>query len=100
MQISSLQSSSAVQSLGRTPSNKNSAPAQSSTSTSGVADQLDLSAEAQALGDSGSIGRTQAPAAGIRSDRVNAIRQAIADGTYETPEKMSAALDRMLDSFA
>ncbi|NBX29668.1 flagellar biosynthesis anti-sigma factor FlgM [bacterium] len=34
----------------------------------------------------------------IRFDRVNAIRAAIADGTYETPEKLDAALDRLLDT--
>jgi negative regulator of flagellin synthesis FlgM len=34
----------------------------------------------------------------IRFDRVNAIRAAIADGTYETPDKLDAALDRLLES--
>ena len=33
----------------------------------------------------------------IRFDRVNAIRAAIADGSYETPEKLDIALDRLLD---
>jgi negative regulator of flagellin synthesis FlgM len=33
----------------------------------------------------------------IRFDRVNAIRAAIADGTYETPDKLDIALDRLLD---
>jgi hypothetical protein len=28
---------------------------------------------------------------------VNAIRAAIADGSYETPEKLDLALERMLD---
>ena len=37
-------------------------------------------------------------AADIRFDRVNAIRAAIADGTYETPDKLDAALDRLLES--
>ena len=35
--------------------------------------------------------------ADIRFDRVNAIRAAIADGSYETPEKLDLALDRLLD---
>jgi negative regulator of flagellin synthesis FlgM len=35
--------------------------------------------------------------ADIRFDRVNAIRAAIADGSYETPEKLDAALDRLLE---
>ena len=33
----------------------------------------------------------------IRLDRVNAIRAAIADGSYETPEKLDLALDRLLE---
>ena len=33
----------------------------------------------------------------IRQDRVAAIRAQIAAGTYETPEKLDAALDRLLD---
>lgn len=33
----------------------------------------------------------------IRFDRVNAIRAAIADGSYDTAEKLNVALDRLLD---
>ena len=33
----------------------------------------------------------------IRFDRVQAIRTAIADGSYETPEKLDLALERLLD---
>ena len=33
----------------------------------------------------------------IRFDRVNAIRAAIADGSYETPEKLDLALERLLE---
>ena len=33
----------------------------------------------------------------IRLDKINSIRSAIADGSYETPEKLDAALDRLLD---
>jgi negative regulator of flagellin synthesis FlgM len=36
----------------------------------------------------------------IRFDRVNSIRAAIAYGSYETPEKLDAALDRLLDSLS
>lgn len=36
----------------------------------------------------------------VRSDRVAALRAAIADGTYETPDKLDAALSRMLDEIA
>ncbi len=33
----------------------------------------------------------------IRQDRVDALRQAIASGVYETDEKLSGALDKLLD---
>lgn len=33
----------------------------------------------------------------IREDRVNALRAAIAAGTYETSDKLDAALSRLLD---
>jgi negative regulator of flagellin synthesis FlgM len=33
----------------------------------------------------------------IRQDRVSQIRQQIAEGTYETPEKLQIALERLLD---
>ena len=36
----------------------------------------------------------------IRIDRVAEIRRQIADGVYETPEKIDAALDRILDQYA
>jgi anti-sigma28 factor (negative regulator of flagellin synthesis) len=35
--------------------------------------------------------------ADIRLDRVNAIRAAIADGSYETADKLDIALDRLLE---
>jgi negative regulator of flagellin synthesis FlgM len=38
-----------------------------------------------------------ADAGEIRQDLVNRIRAQIADGTYETPEKLGAAVDRLLD---
>jgi negative regulator of flagellin synthesis FlgM len=36
----------------------------------------------------------------VRGDRVAAIRAAIADGTYETPAKLDAALDGLLNEIA
>ena len=35
--------------------------------------------------------------ADIRLDRVNALKAAIADGSYETADKLDIALDRLLD---
>ena len=66
------------------------------TSSSAVpVDQLDISPEAQL------ISQTQAAESNqIRSDRVETIRTEIASGQYETPEKMEAALTRLLDELA
>ena len=36
----------------------------------------------------------------IRHDRVNAIRAQLAAGTYETADKLSTALDRVLNELA
>jgi negative regulator of flagellin synthesis FlgM len=36
----------------------------------------------------------------IRHERVAAIRQQIAQGVYETPEKLEIALDRLLDEMS
>ena len=38
--------------------------------------------------------------ADVRQDRVAQIRQAIAEGSYETEERLSAALDSFLDEIA
>lgn len=35
----------------------------------------------------------------IRIERVAELRRQIADGSYETPEKLDAALDRLLDEW-
>ena len=59
-------------------------------------DQLDLSQGASSVNRLGA----PSPVAGngeIRIDRVAEIRRQIADGSYETPEKLDAALERMLD---
>jgi len=62
-------------------------------------DHLDLSSTATGVNR---LNATTAIAGGgeIRIDRVAEIRRQIADGSYETPEKMDAALDHMLDQFA
>jgi negative regulator of flagellin synthesis FlgM len=62
-------------------------------------DQLDLSSAASGINR---MAPNTAVAGGgeIRIDRVAEIRRQIADGNYETPEKMDAALDRLLDQLA
>lgn len=59
-------------------------------------DQLDLSSAASGanrLEENASV----AGGGEIRLDRVADIRRQITEGRYETPEKLEAALDRMLD---
>ena len=100
MQINGLQSAQSIQSLTSTQRSKPSQAAEPLAASSAIpADQLDLSPEAQALSDVQSAGATEA-STGIRQDRVDSIRQAIANGTYESPDKLSGALNRLLDSFA
>ncbi len=53
-------------------------------------DQLDISAEAQAI---------QANS-GIRTEKVAELKEQIAAGRYETPEKIDQAVERMLDEIA
>ena len=64
-----------------------------STVSAGIPrDQVEISPLGQMLDG---IGRLPE----IRHERVEAIRREIASGSYETPEKLDMALDRMLDEF-
>lgn len=65
------------------------AQASQSSSSIDTNDELTLSSEAQAL--------TAASTEEVRYDKVSQIRQQIADGSYETAEKLDVALDRLLD---
>jgi negative regulator of flagellin synthesis FlgM len=51
---------------------------------------VDISAAADAAASAGEI-------SGVRSDLVARVRGEIAAGTYETPAKLDAALDRLLN---
>lgn len=98
MQIHGLQSAQAAQSINQANTAKQTPAVENTAASNSIAaDELDLSAEAQALIQAQDTGTASE---GIRTDKVAAIRQAIADGSYETPEKISAALDKMLDTFA
>jgi len=67
---------------------------QSAETTNSVpVDQLDISAEAQLMS-------TQAAGTDVRADRIADIRAQIANGQYETPEKLDAAMSRMFDELA
>jgi len=62
-------------------------------------DQLDLSHGSTATNRLDTA--TQVAGGGdIRVDRVADLRRQIADGSYETPEKLDAALSRLLDQLA
>ncbi len=56
-------------------------------------DQLELSAEAQAM--AGMDGST-----GVRADRIAELRAEIASGQYETAERLDTAVSRMLNAIA
>ena len=56
----------------------------------GLADHVEISQEGQALSDAGQE-------AGIRADKVAQIREAIANGTYLTEEKITITADRLLE---
>lgn len=53
-------------------------------------DRVDISPAAEAAIQASESGQ-------IRHDRVNQIRAQIADGSYETPDKLDAAVERLLD---
>ncbi len=93
MQISnnfSVSSVDALRSGSRSAPTADVASEPSTTSLTPV-DQLDLSTEAQG------VSSTEANSGDIRVDRVADIRRQIAEGSYDTDEKLSAALDSFLD---
>lgn len=72
-------------------------PRQAGRSTGEVAqdqepDSVEISDVAMALSEMG-------PDTTIRVDKVNEIRQAIANGSYETPDKIDYTVSRLLDIF-
>ena len=81
----------------KTVQNTNSINLKTNNSTSNVSsqntvpvDQLEISAEAQALQSNN----------GIRTEKVAELREQIATGRYETAEKIDVAVERMLDEIA
>ena len=67
----------------------------SSPSNAGPVDQLELS---QAATSANRVdGNSAVAGEGIRFERVAEIRRQIAEGSYDTPERMDAAMDRFLD---
>jgi len=95
--VSTTQSASNVQSTSQIE--RGSAASQtsesSSSSASGPVDQLDLSQSANSANRID--GNSPVAGEGIRFERVAELRRQIADGSYDTPERMDAAMDRFLD---
>jgi negative regulator of flagellin synthesis FlgM len=60
------------------------------TSATSQTDRVEISQAAEAA-------MKATEAGGVRHDLVNQIRSQIAAGTYDTPDKMNAAVDRLLD---
>jgi negative regulator of flagellin synthesis FlgM len=77
------------------PYSARSSAARPQFSASGVGDQLDISAAAQAAIDAADQAED-----GFRSDLVARVKNEIAAGTYETAEKLDAALESLLDDIA
>jgi negative regulator of flagellin synthesis FlgM len=69
--------------------NRPAAPASGASAPSTV-DQVDISPAAEAAAQANETG-------GIRGDLVARVRSEIAAGTYETAEKLDAAVDRLLN---
>ena len=88
--LSHIQSSSNIQGLNRTPVEK--VNIESARQTSVMKDSVSFSEEALRLSD---VAKTSSESARIRFDLVNRVKAEIAAGTYDTPEKMDIALDRM-----
>jgi negative regulator of flagellin synthesis FlgM len=61
-----------------------------SSEAAGKADRVEISPAANAAVEASEGGR-------VRTDLVNLIRGQIAAGTYDTPEKMNIAMERLLD---
>ena len=86
---SHIQSSQNIQGLHRAHAGQGGA--ESGGSTTAVKDTVSFSGEALRLSEANSnTGSTK-----IRFDLVNRIKAEIASGTYDTPDKMDIALERM-----
>jgi len=88
--LSHIQSVHNVQGLQRVHAEKNTTA--SNSTTTALKDSVSFSEESLRLSD---LAKTNTESTKIRFDLVNRIKSEIAAGTYDTPEKMDIALERM-----
>ena len=94
MQVNGITQLHGSQSINAPHFNRTTGPATpASPSLINTTDELQLSPAAQMASKLSEI-------PDIRWDRVNAIKTAIANGTYMTDDKMNVAVDRLLDEIA
>ncbi len=77
------------QSIG-TPHGVRNAPSPPRPPAAPITDEVDISEAARMAEQIQQMPET-------REDRIEAVRQQIADGTYETAERLNTAIDRLLD---
>ena len=58
-----------------------------------IQDAVQFSDAAKRIAD---VGKEPSSSSGIRFDLVNRVKAEIANGTYETPDKLNTAVERML----
>jgi anti-sigma28 factor (negative regulator of flagellin synthesis) len=85
-----IQSSQNIQGLHRTPAGQSGI--ESARQTASLKDSVSFSDEALRMSDVSQAGTGSTK---IRFDLVNRIKAEIAAGTYDTPDKMDIALERM-----
>jgi negative regulator of flagellin synthesis FlgM len=79
-----------AQSIGSPHGVRNTQPTARTENTSSIHDSVEISDAARLVEQTREI-------PDIRQDRVDAIRQQIASGTYETEAKLNAAVERLMD---
>jgi negative regulator of flagellin synthesis FlgM len=89
MQIYGVSQLHGAQSLSG-PHNARLNPSQTASRSASAGDELQIS-------EAGQLASRLAEIPDIRADRVQALREAIQNGTYETDAKLNVALDRLLD---
>ena len=89
MNIGPINSVNAAQSIKPTSAGRATSAAQSTSSTTQPADTVEISLQAK-------VASTLANVPPIRADLVARVKSEIQAGTYETPEKLDAALDGLM----